>query len=149
MSHAKERQYSISELSKEFDVTTRTIRFYEDKGLLKPERCGQKRIYFHSDYTKLKLILRGKRLGLTLEESRDIIEMYNPGGNNAAQLNTLIAKIRERKLYLQQQLHDIEVMMLDLQESEDRCQEALNTMTGNAVVSENMIDQNTSEQTSS
>ncbi|MCV6625381.1 MAG: MerR family DNA-binding transcriptional regulator [Cellvibrionaceae bacterium] len=124
----KNNTFSISELAKEFDVTTRAIRFYEDKGLLTPARRGQTRIYSPADRTKLKLILRGKRLGLTLDESRDIINMYNPGGSNEDQLSTLLAKIRERKNYLQQQLHDIEVMMLDLQESEDRVIDALNDL---------------------
>lgn len=121
----KNKTYSISELAKEFDITTRAIRFYEDKGLLNPARRGQTRVYAPADRTKLKLILRGKRLGLTLDESRDIIGMYNPGQSNEDQLQTLLAKIRERKSYLQQQLHDIEVMMLDLQESENKALEAL------------------------
>ncbi len=120
--------FSISMLAKEFDVTTRTIRFYEDKGLLTPKRQGQTRIYSSSDRTKLKLILRGKRLGFTLEESRDIIEMYSPGQNNEQQLKKLIDGIRTRKSNLQQQLHDIEVMMLDLQESEERCLNSLNEL---------------------
>ncbi|WP_426416131.1 MerR family transcriptional regulator [Aestuariirhabdus sp. LZHN29] len=119
------KTYSISDLAKEFDITTRTIRFYEDKGLLAPERRGQTRIYTPADRTTLKLILRGKRLGLSLEESRDIIGMYSPGQSNEEQLKTLIDRIRGRKETLQQQLHDIEVMMLDLQESEQRCNDAL------------------------
>jgi len=123
-SENKEATYNISELSKEFDITTRAIRFYEDKGLLAPTRRGQTRIYTLGDRTKLKLILRGKRLGLTLDESRDIIEMYSPGQSNVDQLDRLLAKIRERKSYLQQQLHDIEVMMLDLNESEAKVFEA-------------------------
>lgn len=127
----KNKTYSISELAKEFDITTRAIRFYEDKGLLNPARRGQTRVYAPADRTKLKLILRGKRLGLTLDESRDIIGMYNPGHSNEDQLNTLLAKIRERKNYLQQQLHDIEIMMLDLQESENKAIEALELLTSN------------------
>ncbi len=119
------RSFSISDLAKEFDVTTRAIRFYEDKGLLTPERRGQTRIYSPADRTKLKLILRGKRLGLTLDESRDIIEMYTPDGNNAKQLVKLIHKIRDRRDYLEQQMRDLEVMLVDLQESEQRCLDAL------------------------
>lgn len=122
---APSKTYSISDLAREFDVTTRAIRFYEDKGMLSPERQGQTRIYTAADRTKLKLILRGKRLGLTLDESLDIIEMYNPGSDNAEQLVKLIRKIRERRDYLEQQMHDLEVMMVDLQESELRCLEAL------------------------
>lgn len=117
--------YSISELAREFDITTRTIRFYEDKGLLEPQRRGQTRIYSPSDRVTLKLILRGKRLGLSLDESRDIIAMYQPGKSNADQLQTLINRIRERKAMLQQQMQDIEAMMVDLQESEDRCLDSL------------------------
>ena len=120
-------QFSIGDLAKTFGVTTRTIRFYEDQGLLAPRRNGHSRIYGTRDRVRLKLILRGKRLGLTLEESRGIIDMYHPGENNTEQLNTLLEKIRERKRYLQQQLRDIEVMMQDLQDAEDRCQEALTT----------------------
>ncbi len=120
------KTYSISELAKEFDVTTRAIRFYEDKGMLSPERKGQTRIYTPADRTKLKLILRGKRLGFTLDESRDLIEMYNPSGNNDDQLQTLLEKIRDRQDYLQQQMKDLEVMMVDLQESEQRCLDAMN-----------------------
>lgn len=121
----KEKTYSISDLSKEFDITTRAIRFYEDKDLLSPARRGQTRIYTPADRTKLKLILRGKRLGLTLDESRDIIQMYSPGASNLDQHNKLLAKIRERKSTLHQQLHDIEVMMLDLEESEIRLLDAI------------------------
>ena len=120
------KTYSISDLAKEFDVTTRAIRFYEDKGMLSPERRGQTRIYSPADRTKLKLILRGKRLGFTLDESRELIEMYNPSGNNSDQLQTLIDKIRDRQHYLQQQMKDLEVMMIDLQESEQRCLDAMN-----------------------
>lgn len=122
---AQRQTYSISDLAKEFDVTTRTIRFYEDKGLLSPQRKGQARIYSASERTKLKLVLRGKRLGLTLEESRDIIEMYDPTGSNKGQLQKLIDKIRERKAYLEQQMNDLEMMKVDLEASEQRCLKAL------------------------
>ena len=124
--------YSISDLAKEFDITTRTIRFYEDKGMILPQRKGQTRIYSAADRTKLKLILRGKRLGLTLDESRDIIEMYNPGTNNAKQLLKLISKIRERKAASEQQMHDLEVMMVDLQEYEQRAVDTLRESHDNA-----------------
>lgn len=117
--------YKISDLAKEFDITTRTIRFYEDKGLLSPTRNGQTRIYSSADRTNLKLILRGKRLGFSLDQSREIIEMYDPSQNNTEQLTTLISNIRHKRDQLERQLHDIEVMQLDLQESEERCLEAL------------------------
>jgi DNA-binding transcriptional MerR regulator len=117
--------YSISDLAKEFDVTTRTIRFYEDKGLISPERQGQNRIYTPADRTTLKLILRGKRLGFSLDQCRDIIGMYVPGQSNADQLARLIRSIRDKRDQLEQQLHDIEAMMVDLNESEARSIEAL------------------------
>lgn len=117
--------YSISDLSKEFDITTRTIRFYEDKDLLSPTRNGQTRIYSSADRTNLKLILRGKRLGFSLDQSRQIIQMYDPSQNNVAQLTTLISNIRDKRDQLERQLHDIEVMKIDLQESEERCLKAL------------------------
>ena len=117
--------YTISDLSREFDITTRTIRFYEDKNLLQPKREGQTRIYSAADRTTLKLILRGKRLGFTLDESREIIELYTPSKDNCEQLHKLISKIHERRVLLEQQQQDIEIMLLDLQASEERCNETL------------------------
>lgn len=119
------KKYSISDLANEFDITTRTIRFYEEKGLLNPERNGQTRIFSAADRVKLKLILRGKRLGIPLEESKAIIEMYDPEHGNVEQLQRLIRKIRENRAQLEQQLHDIEVMMLDLKDAEENCLKAL------------------------
>lgn len=118
-------EFSISELSAEFDITTRTIRFYEEKGLLNPRRNGSARVYSPADRTKLKLILRGKRLGFSLDESRSIIEMYDPEHGNTDQLQSLLATIRDKQSQLQQQLHDIEVLMLDLSDAEEKCLEAL------------------------
>lgn len=118
-------EYSISDLASEFDITTRTIRFYEEKGLLTPSRKGSMRVYSAADRIKLKLILRGKRLGFTLEESYSIIDMYDPNHGNIEQLHALIAKIREKRDQLQQQLQDIEGMMLDLRDAEEKCLEAM------------------------
>jgi len=118
-------KFSIGELSKEFDITTRSIRFYEDKGLLSPERQGQVRIFNSGDRTRLKLILRGKRLGLTLDESRDIIDMYDHAGSNAEQLQSLNLKIEQRRQLLKQQLIDIEVTLLELDEVQASCDESL------------------------
>jgi DNA-binding transcriptional MerR regulator len=119
------KTYTISELAEEFDITTRTIRFYEEKKLLKPDRNGSNRLYSSADRVKLKLILRGKRLGFTLEESREIVDMYNPTQGNTEQLQSLISIIREKRKHLEQQLHDLEGMMLDLRDSEERCLNAL------------------------
>ena len=123
------QQYGISELAREFGITTRAIRFYEEKGLLKPQRQGQKRLFNTADRVRLDLILRGKRIGLTLEESRDIIEMYEPGQSNAEQLNLLLAKITERRALLQAQLQDIQHMQTELDDIQQRCEQALKLTT--------------------
>lgn len=123
----KSKSYSISELAEEFGITTRAIRFYEEKGLLSPRRQGQTRVYSAADRVKLILILRGKRLGLSLEESKGIIEMYHPDQDNSSQLQTLIDKIREKREHLKTQLEDLRTMMRELDEAEARCQNALTT----------------------
>jgi DNA-binding transcriptional MerR regulator len=120
-------EYSISDLCKEFDITTRTIRHYEDLGLLSPSRRGQSRVYTPSDRTRLRLILRGKRLGLSLEDSRQIIDMYEPGKTNINQLNTLIDAIRVQRTKLNQQLDDIRKLLKDLNDAEANCVIALKT----------------------
>jgi DNA-binding transcriptional MerR regulator len=119
------KHYTISDLATEFDVTTRTIRFYEEKGLLTPERRGTSRLFSAADRVKLKLILRGKRLGLSLEEGREIIEMYDPEHGNVDQLQKLIDKIREKKQFLENQLLDIETMLGDLRNWESQTINAL------------------------
>ena len=120
-------EYSISDLCKDFDITTRTIRHYEDLGLLSPSRRGQSRVYTNSDRTRLRLILRGKRLGLSLEDSRQIIDMYEPGKTNINQLNTLIDAIRVQRTKLNQQLDDISKLLKDLNDAEANCVIALKT----------------------
>jgi len=119
------QDYSIRELAEEFDVTTRTLRFYEEKGLLNPTRSGKTRIFSTADRTRLKLILRGKRLGLTLDESAEIILMYDPVGTNTKQILSLIDKIRDKRLQLEQQKKDLELTLLDLEAAEQRCIESL------------------------
>jgi len=119
--------YTISDLAGEFDVTTRTIRFYEEKGLLKPQREGTRRIYSPADRTRLRLILRGKRLGLSLDESAEIIAMYGTPGNNRRQLEKLVNKIREKKEDLQRQQRDLNAMLQELADAESKCHEALGT----------------------
>ena len=118
-------EYSISQLSKEFAITTRSIRHYEDIGLLSPARRGQTRIYSPADRTRLKLILRGKRLGISLEDSREIIDMYEPGKNNVDQLKKLIDAIQQQRAKLNQQLDDITKLLKDLNRAETACIEAL------------------------
>ncbi len=117
--------YSISDLAGEFDVTTRTIRFYEEKGLLSPRRAGTRRIYSPADRTRLRLILRGKRLGLSLDESAEIIRLYGSPGNNRRQLELLIRKIRERREVLRRRQRDLETMLEELADAESKCRDAL------------------------
>jgi|TARA_B110000196_G_scaffold208999_1_gene179157 DNA-binding transcriptional MerR regulator len=120
-------EFSITDLRKEFGVTTRTMRHYEEIGLLSPSRRGQTRVYSSADRTRLRLILRGKRLGLSLEDSRQIIDMYEPGKTNIEQLNSLIAAIRQQREKLNQQLDDISNLLKDLKKAESDCINALKT----------------------
>lgn len=120
--------YSIRDLATEFAVTTRTIRFYEEKGLLKPGRDGQRRVYSPADRTRLRLILRGKRLGLSLDESAEIILMYGSPGNNRRQLETLLATFRRKQEELERQQQDLRVMLKDLREAQVKCQKALDDL---------------------
>ncbi|HEY6967134.1 MAG TPA: MerR family DNA-binding transcriptional regulator [Burkholderiales bacterium] len=111
----KERsEYSIGELATEFDVTPRAIRFYEDHGLLAPRRAGQRRIYSPRDRTRLKLTLRGKRLGLTLSEIRELIDMYEPGRDERPQLERFLAVLDAHKAGLVQQRADIEAQLSEI-----------------------------------
>ncbi|WP_095093761.1 MerR family DNA-binding transcriptional regulator [Pseudomonas sp. Irchel 3A5] len=117
--------YSISDLARELDITTRAIRFYEEQGMLAPERRGLERIYSARDKVTLKLILRGKRIGFSLAECRELIELYDPAGGNHKQLETMLGKIGERRIQLEQQLLDIQHMQLELDTAEERCKLAL------------------------
>src|SRR4051795_3656199 len=108
-------EFSISELAREFEITPRAIRFYEDQGLLAPRRAGQRRIYTLSDRTRLKLTLRGKRLGLTLAEIRELIDMYEPGRDERPQLERFRQVLEAHKAGLEQQRTDIEAQLSELQ----------------------------------
>lgn len=113
--------YTITDLATEFDITTRTIRFYEDQKLLSPARKGTRRIYSARDRTRLNLILRGKRLGWQLTEIRDVIEMYDHHGGERRQLEAMIAKLRNSRDTLLNQLEDIRLSLVDLDELEQNC----------------------------
>jgi len=122
----KERgEFSISELANEFDVTPRAIRFYEDHGLLAPERAGQRRIYSPRDRTRLKLTLRGKRLGLTLSEIRELIDMYEPGRDERPQLSRFLAVLQSHRASLLQQRMDIEAQLTELKVFEKKIRKQL------------------------
>jgi DNA-binding transcriptional MerR regulator len=120
-----EATYTISELAREFGVTTRTIRFYEEKGLVTPRRQGQKRLYTAADRVRIKLILRGKRIGMTLDESVEVIDMYDPEHDNSEQLHSLIRRVQEKRERLLQQQRDIEEMLRGLDEVQSLCEQSL------------------------
>ena len=117
--------YTISELASEFGVTTRAIRFYEEKGLVQPLREGQRRVYTAADRVRIKLILRGKRIGMTLQESVEVIDLYDPLRNNTEQLLSLINTISGRQARLLQQKDDIDDMLTGLNEVLRLCEKAL------------------------
>lgn len=117
--------FSIAQLSREFDVTTRAIRFYEDQGLLSPARKGRQRVYSPGDRVRLKLVLRGKRLGFSLSEIRDIINLYYSEPGEAAQLGFFLQKISERRELLLQQKEDIEITLKELSSIQSSCEERL------------------------
>ena len=120
-----DKTYSISELAKEFDITTRSIRFYEDQGLLTPLRQGQTRIYSKRDRVRLKLILRGKRLGFSLSETGQLFELYDADKSSVTQLTIMLKLIEQKKLELHQQMDDIKVVLMELVTVEKRCRETL------------------------
>jgi DNA-binding transcriptional MerR regulator len=120
-------EYSIGELASEFDVTPRAIRFYEAEGLLAPRREGQRRIYTPRDRTRLKLTLRGKRLGLTLSEIRGLIDMYEPGRDERPQLERFLTVLQQHRAALQRQREDIEAQLAEIAAFEKRTRKQLGT----------------------
>ena len=117
--------FTISQLASEFGITTRTIRFYEEKGLITPQREGQKRLFTPADRVRIKLILRGRRIGMTLQECVDFIDMYDPEHNNEEQLHSLINDVKQRRERLLQQKKDIDDMLAGLDEVQGLCEATL------------------------
>ena len=115
------RLFTITELAAEFDITPRAIRFYEDMGLLEPSRAGRNRVYTHRDRTRLKLTLRGKRLGLSLQEVKQLVDMYDSESDAAPQLRAFLAVLQQHRRQLEQQLDDIEVTLAEISQHEERC----------------------------
>jgi DNA-binding transcriptional MerR regulator len=111
-------------------VTTRTLRFYEQQGLIAPIRRGRTRLYRAADRTRLMLVLRGKRLGFTLAEIREIVDMYGAAPGEVGQLQLLLARIAERRAELEQKKRDIEQTLAELDSVEDGCRHRLNTIMG-------------------
>ena len=120
--------YTITELAREFDITPRAIRFYEDQGLLSPSRegtGGRTRVYGARDRTRLKLTLRGKRLGLTLSEIKDLVDMYESTKDSAAQLKRCLNVLARHREALEQQREDIEVTLAEIAVHEEQCRRML------------------------
>ena len=120
-----EQTFTITELAREFDITPRAIRFYEDQGLLTPARVGRARVYTKADRTRLKLTLRGKRLGLSLAEIKDLIGMYSSTEDETPQLLECLRVMEQRRLALEQQREDIEAMLAEIAQFETQCQQEL------------------------
>jgi DNA-binding transcriptional MerR regulator len=119
------RTYTITELATEFDITARAIRFYEDVGLLTPQRAGRNRVYTQRDRTRLKLTLRGKRLGLSLQEIKQLVTMYDSPSDTAQQLAAFMAVLGEHRKLLEQQREDIEITLAEITQHEERCRTLL------------------------
>jgi DNA-binding transcriptional MerR regulator len=118
-------EYSIGELAREFDVTPRAIRFYEAEGLLAPRREGQRRVYAPRDRTRLKLTLRGKRLGLALSEIRELIDMYEPGRDQRPQLRRFLDVLQSHQRGLEQQRADVEAQLAEIRSFEKKIRKQL------------------------
>ena len=123
-----EKTYSIGELAKNYDITPRSIRFYEEQGLLSPQRNGQTRIYKKKDKVRLKLILRGKRLGFSLAETKTLFNLYDNHQNSEAQLEAMLRMTEQKRAIMNQQLEDIKMLMNELEDVEARCIEELNEL---------------------
>lgn len=113
--------FTITELAQEFDITPRAIRFYEDVGLLEPARAGRNRVYTARDRTRLKLTLRGKRLGLSLQEVKQLVDMYESGSDERPQLEAFLVVLGDHRRQLEQQLEDIRVTLAEIEQHEARC----------------------------
>ena len=114
------RTYTISQLAKEFDVTTRAIRFYEDHGILEPSRDGRNRVYTARDRTRLKLTLRGKRLGFALAEIKALVDMYDSPKDTIPQLQKFLTMLHQHRQTLEQQRRDIDITLQEIATHEAR-----------------------------
>lgn len=117
--------FTITDLAREFGLTTRAIRFYEDQGLLHPRRVGRSRVYTNRDRVRLKLTLRGKRLGLSLSEIRELLDMYDAAKGGRGQLERFLEVLQKRRSALEQQREDIEAVLGEISSFEQQCHELL------------------------
>lgn len=118
-------RYSISELAQEFGITTRTIRYYEDQGLISPERDGSSRVFSNRDRVRLKLALRGKRLGFSLAEIRELFELYDVSREERRQVEAFLGKLERRRAILEQQREDIDIMLNEISFFSEQCRRML------------------------
>ena len=138
---ADQTTYTISELSREFGITPRAIRFYEDQGLLAPARSGRTRIYTKADRTRLKLTLRGKRLGLSLADIKELLEMYGGVRNSAQQLRHLLQMLARRRASLEQQREDIDAVLDEIAILERQCSDLLADNAAGAAEAKAQLDE--------
>jgi DNA-binding transcriptional MerR regulator len=117
--------YSITELTREFDISTRTLRFYEDEGLIQPVRRGRTRLFRPTDRHLIRQILRGKRLGFSINEIREIIQMYKEPPGEVGQLKLMIQRMHEKREHLRQKRRDLEDTLAELDQAEEACVERL------------------------
>ncbi|WP_459644652.1 MerR family transcriptional regulator [Kineococcus sp. NUM-3379] len=127
-----EEPWSITRVAQDLGVTLRTIRWYEDRGLVAPERRGQQRLFSARDRVRLALVLRGRRLGFSLEEIRTILDMYDAEPGEAGQLRYLLGEIRRRRAELEQRRADLEQTLAEFAELEGRCADDLARLEGPA-----------------
>src|SRR5258708_3252135 len=125
--------YTITELAREFGLTTRAIRFYEDHGLIAPTRAGRNRVYRNRDKVRLKLTVRGKRRGLALSEIRELIDMYDGAKDERAQVERLQQVLQKRRSILEQQREDIEVVLGEIAAFEQQCRDFLEGKAGKSM----------------
>ncbi len=121
--------FTITDLAQEFNVTTRAIRFYEDQGLLNPTRDGRRRVYTRRDRTRLKLILRGKRLGMSLGETGELFALFDTARGEEKQLRYFLKILSERRTILEQQLQDIDAVLREIDSATDECERLLGDLS--------------------
>ena len=120
--------YSISELSREFQVTSRALRLYEEEGLLSPQRVGTRRIYSERERVRMRLVLRGKRLGWSLSDIRESFDLYDSSHGEEAQLERMLDKLDERREMLEVQKQDVELALAELEQIAGNAQAALGSI---------------------
>ena len=125
MSSRAQGLYGAVQLAGEFGITPRALRFYETKGLITPRRVGSRRVYDYRDRARLELILRGKRLGFSITEISEILDLYDAPDGEVGQLSHFVGKIRERRAALHEQAQDIQTVLDELDSVEHRCLELL------------------------